>query len=140
MTQPLGNFFVEREQAALSPDEERIVRDFHQLYYGLWLARQDVAQDELGQARRARGATADTLTLSWFGYETMKCPLDLWIFQELLVRTRPDFVVETGTWRGGSALYLAMLFDSIGHGQVVTVEADAKPDLPAHPRIRYVVG
>lgn len=140
MTQRLGNFFVEREQARLSPEEEKTVREFHELYYGSWLARQDVEQDEVGEARRARGCLADTLTLSWFGYEMMKCPLDLWIYQELLVRTRPDVLVETGTWRGGSALYLAMLFDQIGHGHVVTVEVDVKPNLPEHPRIKYLVG
>lgn len=123
MTQALGDFFVDREQAALSPKEEEIVRDFHKLYYGLWFERR-----------------VDTHTLSWFGYEMMKCPLDLWIYQELLVRTRPDFAVETGTWWGGSALYLAMLFDQIGHGQVVTVEVNVKPNLPEHPRIRYIVG
>src|SRR5688572_28688091 len=70
----------------------------------------------------------------------MKCPFDLWIYQELLVRTRPDFVIETGTWRGGSALCLAMILEQIGHGQVVTVEVDVKPNLPEHPRIKYLVG
>jgi cephalosporin hydroxylase len=123
MTQPLGNFFVDREQAVLSSQEQKIVREFHQLYYRLWFEHR-----------------VDTHTLSWFGHEMMKCPLDLWIYQELLVRTRPDFVVETGTWYGASALYLAMLLDHIGHGQVVTVEVDVKANLPAHPRIRYVVG
>ena len=123
MIAPSGNFFVDREQADLSADEQEIVRKFHELYYRLWFEQR-----------------ADTHTLSWFGYEMMKCPLDLWIYQELLVRTRPDFVVETGTWRGGSALYLAMLLDQIGHGQVVTVEVDVKPNLPEHPRISYIVG
>ncbi len=123
MTPPLGNFFVDRDQAELSAEEQEIVRKFHELYYRVWFEHR-----------------VDTHTLSWFGYEMMKCPLDLWIYQELLVRTRPDFVVETGTWRGGSALYLAMLLDQIGHGQVVTVEVDVKPHLPEHPRISYIVG
>lgn len=123
MTQPLGNFFVDGDPAELSADEQEIVRHFHELYYRVWFE-----------------GRVDTHTLSWFGYEMMKCPLDLWIYQELLVRTRPDFVVETGTWRGASALYLAMLLDQIGHGQVVTVEVDPKPNLPQHPRITYVVG
>ena len=123
MIAPLGNYFVDRDQGELSADEEEIVRKFHELYYRLWLERR-----------------VDTGTLSWFGYEMMKCPLDLWIYQELLVRTRPDFVIETGTWRGGSALYLATILDQIGHGQVVTVEVDVKPNLPEHPRIKYLVG
>jgi hypothetical protein len=32
MTQPFGNFLVESEQAALSAEEERVVREFHELY------------------------------------------------------------------------------------------------------------
>lgn len=123
MIAPLGNYFIDRDQGELSSEEEETVREFHELYYRLWLERR-----------------VDTNTLSWFGYEMMKCPFDLWIYQELLVRTRPDFVIETGTWRGGSALYLAMILDHIGHGQVVTVEVDVKPNLPEHPRISYVVG
>src|SRR5687767_15603325 len=86
MIAPLGNYFVDRDQGELSSEEEEIVRKFHPLYYQLWLERR-----------------VDTNTVSWFGYEMMKCPLDLWIYQELLVRSRPDFVIETGTWRGGSA-------------------------------------
>jgi cephalosporin hydroxylase len=83
---------------------------------------------------------ADTKNLSWFGHLAIKCPLDLWLYQELLVRTRPDVVVETGTWSGGSALYLAMIFDLIGHGRVITVDIEVKPDRPEHPRITYLTG
>jgi cephalosporin hydroxylase len=123
MIAPLGNYFVDRDQPQLSSEEEEVVRQFHDLYYRHWLAR-----------------GADTVNLSWFGYELAKCPLDLWVYQELLVRTRPDFVVETGTWCGGSALYFAMLLDHIGHGRVVTVDVAVKPNRPEHPRIRYITG
>jgi cephalosporin hydroxylase len=123
MTAPLGTYFLERDQPSLSSEEAQVVRRFHELYYGKWLAE-----------------VADTINLSWFGHMLVKCPLDLWIYQELLVRTRPDFVVETGTWYGGSALYFAMLFDHLGHGRVITVDTDIKPDRPEHPRITYVTG
>jgi cephalosporin hydroxylase len=84
--------------------------------------------------------SADTINLSWFGYRLLKCPLDLWMYQELLVRTRPDFVVETGTFQGGSALYLAMILDQLGHGRVITLDIAAPADWPAHSRIDYVTG
>jgi cephalosporin hydroxylase len=123
MIAPLGSYFIDRDQPLLSTEEVEIVRQFHDLTFRHWLGR-----------------GADTLQLSWFGYELVKCPLDLWIYQELLVRTRPDFVVETGTWCGGSALYLAMLLDHIDHGQLVTVDIEAKPNRPQHPRISYLTG
>jgi len=123
MSVSIGTYFIDRDQPQLSPEDAEVVRRFHQLYYGSWLAE-----------------IADTINLSWFGHQLLKCPLDLWIYQELLVRTRPDFVVETGTWCGGSALYFAMLFDHLGHGRVITVDIDAKSNRPEHPRISYVTG
>ena len=70
----------------------------------------------------------------------MKCPLDLWIYQELLVATRPEIVIETGTWFGGSALYIAMLLEQIGDGQVITIDVEVKPNRPEHQRIKYLTG
>jgi cephalosporin hydroxylase len=46
---------------------------------------------------------------TWLGTQVLKNPFDLWIYQELLARTRPDVIIETGTFAGGSALYLAFL-------------------------------
>jgi cephalosporin hydroxylase len=122
MIAPRGTFFVDRDQPELSSEEAEVVNRFHDLYYRRW----------------AQGA--DTINLSWFGHHLWKCPLDLWVYQELLVRTRPDFVLETGTWCGGSALYFAMLFDHIGHGRVVTVDINVQPNRPRHSRISYITG
>ena len=119
----VGHYFLDRDQPPLSSEEAAVVHQFHDLYYRRW-----------------RLGGADTINLSWFGYETRKCPLDLWVYQELLVRTRPDIVVETGTWCGGSALYIATVLDQIGHGRVITVDIQAKPNRPEHPRITYVLG
>ena len=63
-------------------------------------------------------------------------PVRCLLYQELLVRNRPDIVVETGTWQGGSALFLAMIFEQIGHGRVITVDTEfgrAGPSTPASP-------
>lgn len=123
MTVRFGSYFLDREQPPLSSEEAEVVNRFHDLYFRRWIT--------LG---------ADTKNLSWFGHHVVKCPLDLWLYQELLVRTRPDVVIETGTWCGGSALYLAMVLDHIGHGRVITVDIEAKPDRPEHPRIKYITG
>ena len=76
----------------------------------------------------------------WLGTSALKCPFDLWIYQEILFETRPDLVVETGTNAGGSAFYLASIFDLIGHGNVVTVDIEAHRGRPEHERIRYLHG
>jgi cephalosporin hydroxylase len=76
----------------------------------------------------------------WFGTLVEKCPLDLWIYQEIIHECRPDLIVETGTMEGGSALYMASILDLIGQGEVVSVDIEAKPRRPIHPRVTYLTG
>ena len=75
----------------------------------------------------------------WLGVQVLKNPLDLWVYQEILHRTRPDTIIETCTYEGGSALYLASVCDFLGHGQVVSIDVAARAR-PEHPRITYVEG
>jgi cephalosporin hydroxylase len=77
---------------------------------------------------------------TWLGVRVFKCPLDLWIYQELIDRIRPDLVVETGTAAGGSALFLASCLDLVGNGRVVTVDVLDRRDRPEHGRITYLTG
>jgi cephalosporin hydroxylase len=70
-----------------------------------------------------------------------KCPQDLWVYQEILVETRPEVIVETGTAAGGSALYLASICDLLDRGEVITIDILEPTDaLPRHPRISYLGG
>jgi cephalosporin hydroxylase len=100
--------------------EDRVVREFHRLYYN------------------SRSRTwSDTY---WLGTPAQKCPLDLWIYQELLHDLRPAVIVETGTAAGGSALFLASICDLLGHGSIVTVDVAPKTGRPTHKRITYLTG
>jgi cephalosporin hydroxylase len=88
----------------------------------------------------------------WLGTPAYKCPLDLWMYQEILFRTRPDVIVETGTWAGGSALFLASICDLLDSGRIVTIDIENEETVrkrlrkarvlcrPEHPRITYVSG
>lgn len=79
---------------------------------------------------------------TWMGCPIVKCPMDMWLYQELIYRLRPDVIVETGTFLGGSAYYMAHLLDLIGRGEVITIDIrNAVEDgAPEHPRIEHVVG
>jgi len=78
---------------------------------------------------------------TWLGSQALKNPLDLWIYQEIMVETRPDVVIETGTYRGGSAHFLASVCDLIGGGEVISIDIEPqRDDYPEHPRITYVAG
>jgi cephalosporin hydroxylase len=74
----------------------------------------------------------------WFGVHCVKSPLDLWVYQEIVHETRPDLIIETGTWLGGSAWYFASLLDVIGKGRVISIDLEPRTDeYPVHPRIAY---
>ena len=76
----------------------------------------------------------------WLGVRTQKCPLDLWVYQEILHEVRPDLVIETGTAHGGSAYYLASVMDLLGRGEIVTVDIHPVEGRPEHARITYLTG
>ena len=78
---------------------------------------------------------------TWMGTQALKNPLDLWVYQEVMAETRPELVVETGTYRGGSAHYLASICDLIGAGEVISIDIEPlRDDYPQHPRITYLAG
>jgi cephalosporin hydroxylase len=90
------------------------------------------------------GGAIPFTTTSWLGVDALKCPVDMWIYQEILYKTRPDVIVECGVRFGGSTLYLAHLFDMMGGaGQVIgcdiTLE-NVHAKVSAHPRITLVEG
>jgi cephalosporin hydroxylase len=78
---------------------------------------------------------------AWLGTQALKNPLDLWVYQEIVVETQPELIVETGTYRGGSALFLASVCELLGKGEVVSIDIEpARDDYPVHPRITYLAG
>ena len=107
---------------ALTKSEAEVVEQFHRLYY------------DTGD----RGGTWKNT--KWLGVTILKCPLDLWVYQELLFELRPDVILETGTAHGGSALYLATMCDILKQGKIFTVDVERQENLPVHPRIEYLNG
>jgi cephalosporin hydroxylase len=79
---------------------------------------------------------ADT---SWLGQPIWQNVLDLWTIQEAISEVRPALLVETGTNRGGSALFYAHLMDLLGHGRVLTIDVEKLHELD-HPRVEFVHG
>lgn len=79
-------------------------------------------------------------TTSWMGILTLKCPFDLWVFQEIIHETQPDVIIECGTFRGGSTLYLASVCDLIGKGRIISIDLEVFEERPVHPRITYLQG
>lgn len=104
------------------------VENFHKLYYD------------------SRSQTWENT--SWLGVPIWKCPLDLWVYQEIIHDVRPDIIIESGTAHGGSALFLASMCDLMNKGKVVTIDIantpygkdSDNPARPQHSRIKYLIG
>jgi cephalosporin hydroxylase len=100
--------------------KRNIINHFHGIYYE--------------SPRRTRRNTF------WLGVKAQKCPLDLWIYQEIIFETRPDIIVESGTASGGSALFLASICDLLGKGEIISIDIEDEENRPGHPRIKYLLG
>jgi cephalosporin hydroxylase len=101
--------------------QQETVDAFHQLYY-----------HEAGEATWRN--------TNWLGQRVFKCPLDLWIYQEILFEQKPDVIIECGTCLGGSALFLATMCDLLQKGRVFTIDIDPPDGKPRHPRLTYFQG
>jgi cephalosporin hydroxylase len=95
------------------------------------------ATDSFHRAYYASGVWEDT---TWMGVPIAKAPTDMIAYAEIIHATKPDLLIETGTWFGGSALYFAHLFDLIGLGRVLSIDVQKHDERPKHPRITYAVG
>lgn len=99
--------------------ERDIVDEFHKLYY------------------ESPNTWRNTF---WLGVSAQKCPLDLWIYQEIIFKVKPDCIIECGTYDGGSALFLASVCDLVKRGTIITIDVEAREGRPKHKRIKYLLG
>jgi len=59
---------------------------------------------------------------SWFGHAVLQVPEDLVRLQEVVYRVRPDVIVETGVFGGGSLMFHATLCQALGKGRVIGID------------------
>lgn len=77
--------------------------------------------------------------ITWLGVPIWQNIVDLWTIQETIAEIRPALLIETGTNRGGSALFYANLMDLMGTGRVLTIDIERLHQLD-HPRIDFLHG
>ncbi len=106
-------------RSARKPIISWVSRQFHRIYYH-WAGPQTW---EINQ---------------FLGVKVLKCPFDLWVYQEILFETKPDLIIECGTFNGGSTLYFATMLDILGNGQIVSIDISPQDNLPSHPRAQFI--
>ncbi len=74
----------------------------------------------------------------WMGLPIIQYPQDMVAMQEIIWRTRPEVIIETGVARGGSMVFYASLLRMLGRaGKVIGIDNDLRDHnrkrLMAHP-------
>ena len=65
-------------------------------------------------------------TFTWFGRPVLQLPEDLVRLQEVVYEVRPDVIVETGVFDGGSLLFHASLLEAMGNGRVIGIDVEVR--------------
>jgi cephalosporin hydroxylase len=68
-------------------------------------------------------------SLSWMGHPVLQLPEDLIRLQEAIYRIRPDVIVETGVFQGGSLMFHATLCQALGKGRIIGIDNQIGADL-----------
>jgi cephalosporin hydroxylase len=83
----------------------------------------------------------------FLGIMTHQTPSDAWIILEIMAETRPDLIVEAGTFHGGSAVLWAIILQHINPGgRVITIDIEDQREarainLPiAKRRVEFILG
>jgi cephalosporin hydroxylase len=81
----------------------------------------------------------------WLGIGVTQNPNDAWIAQEIISETKPDFIIEAGTDRGGSALLWANVLTEVNpSGKVITIDIEDRSaearKLPLAAKIEFLIG
>jgi cephalosporin hydroxylase len=65
--------------------------------------------------------------MRWRGVSLLKPPTDMWTYQELICEIKPDLIIETGSYRGGSALFMRDILNMVHpSGRIISIDIDDK--------------
>jgi len=85
---------------------------------------------------------------TWFGEPVLNIPHDLFALQEIIYKTRPEYIIEVGVAWGGSLLFYSTLMEVLGGKKVIGIDVyvpdDLKDRISSHgrlsERIEWIVG
>lgn len=105
-------------------DRDQLIRDFHILSY----------------------SSLNWASSQWLGITTEQNPNDVWAIQELIVDVKPDYFVEAGTFKGGSAALWATILAQVNpDARVITIDIvdkaqDARKLQVVKDKVDFLVG
>jgi cephalosporin hydroxylase len=88
-----------------------------------------------------------TYNFTWFGGPIIQLPEDIVTMQEIILRVKPDLIVETGVAHGGSLLFYASMLELLNRGEVIGIEIELRTrnreaivNHPLSKRIKLIEG
>lgn len=66
---------------------------------------------------------------NWFGEPCLQLPQDMFALQEIIFKTRPRFIIESGVAWGGSLLFYSTLMQVLGGERIIGLDIYIPPDL-----------
>lgn len=66
---------------------------------------------------------------TWFGEPVLQLPQDLFALQEIIYKSKPDYIVEIGVAWGGSMLFYSTLMEALGGKGIIGVDIFIPDDL-----------
>jgi cephalosporin hydroxylase len=83
-------------------------------------------------------------SFNWMGRPIIQFPNDMFIMQELIWETKPDYIIETGIAHGGSIIYYASILELLGNqGKVIGIDIDIRnhnrKEIENHPMNKRLV-
>jgi cephalosporin hydroxylase len=66
---------------------------------------------------------------TWMGEPFLNLPQDMFALQDIIWRTRPEFIIEVGVAWGGGMLFEAMLLEILGGKKVIGIDIFIPTDL-----------
>jgi cephalosporin hydroxylase len=74
---------------------------------------------------------------TWLGVPIIQMPPDIVATQEIIWKTKPQLIIETGVARGGSLILYASILELLGEGKVIGVDVEIRAhnraSIESHP-------
>jgi len=123
----MKNLSVElhKEKKIISKEEFLKINDKSAHEMSLDKGLQSKAIEVLTEADKHRWIHQTT----WFGEPLLNLPQDMFAIQDIIWRTRPDYIIEVGIAWGGGLLFDATLLEMLGGKKVIGVDIFIPDDL-----------
>jgi len=80
---------------------------------------------------------------TWLGRPIIQFPQDIVTIQEIIWKTKPNLIIETGIAHGGSLIFSASMLQLIGKGKVLGIDIDIRKhnrnEIEKHPLFKRIM-